>query len=208
MVARKEHNTALSRHRISPPETVTVDGFALSQKGTVGNTTSATRTHTVSGVVFTQTDGRGNTTTMVTDIAERTLTVTDAAGNVTTMAYDTSHDLPIMITDAETLVYHSTITRYKRCNNKASAMIKPEISSEYLAEIEKICRARTESYQVETRTKTLKLRYEGMTIESMAKALYVHRNTVLLTLSKFEKQDLKPFKVKYYCKKRDGMVHG
>ncbi|MEE1288973.1 MAG: hypothetical protein UHK44_10305 [Bacteroidaceae bacterium] len=69
-------------------------------------------------------------------------------------------------------------------------MIKPEISSEYLAEIEKICRARTESYQVATRTKTLKLRYEGMTIESMAKALYVHRNTVLLTLSKFEKQGL------------------
>lgn len=87
-------------------------------------------------------------------------------------------------------------------------MIKPEISSEDLAEIEKICRARTESYQVVTRTKTLKLRYEGMTIESIEKALYVHRNTVLLTLSKFEKQALKPFKIKYYCEKRDGMING
>ena len=69
-------------------------------------------------------------------------------------------------------------------------MIKTEISPEDLAEIEKICRARTESYQVVTRAKTLKLRYAGKTIESIAEALDVHRNTVLLTLSKFEKQGL------------------
>lgn len=69
-------------------------------------------------------------------------------------------------------------------------MIKTEISPEDLAEIEKICRARTESYQVVTRAKTLKLRYEGKTIERIAEALDVHKNTVLLTLSKFEKQGL------------------
>lgn len=66
-------------------------------------------------------------------------------------------------------------------------MIKTEISSEDLAEIEKICRVCTESYQVVTRAKTLKLRYEGKMIESIAEALDVHKNTVLLTLSKFEK---------------------
>lgn len=69
-------------------------------------------------------------------------------------------------------------------------MIKTEISSEDLAEIEKICRARTESYQVVTRAKTLKLRHEGKTIESIAEALDVRKNTVILTLSKFEKQGL------------------
>ena len=69
-------------------------------------------------------------------------------------------------------------------------MIKTEISPEELAEIKKICRARTESYQVVTRAKTLKLRHEGKTIESIAEALDVHKNTVLLTLSKFDKQGL------------------
>ena len=69
-------------------------------------------------------------------------------------------------------------------------MIKTEISPEELAEIKKICRARTESYQVVTRAKTLKLRHKGKTIESIAEALDVHKNTVLLTLSKFDKQGL------------------
>lgn len=41
-----------------------------------------------------------------------------------------------------------------------------------------------------TRAKTLKLRHEGKTIESIAEALEVHKNTVILTLSKFEKQGL------------------
>ena len=82
-------------------ETVIVDGFAFFQKDNAGIITSATRSYTVDGMVFTQTDGRGNTTTSVTDIAGRTLTVTDAAGYVTTTAYDTSHDLPVMMTDAQ-----------------------------------------------------------------------------------------------------------
>ena len=82
-------------------EKVMVDNFALSQKDTAGIITSATRSYTVDGMVFSKTDGRGNTSTTVTDIAGRTLTVTDAAGNVTTTAYDASHDLPVMITDAQ-----------------------------------------------------------------------------------------------------------
>ena len=77
-----------------------VDGFALLQKDTVGITTSAARSFTASGMVLMQTDGRGNATTTVKDIAGRALTVTDAAGNVTTTAYDTTHDEPAMITDA------------------------------------------------------------------------------------------------------------
>ena len=52
-------------------------------------------------------------------------------------------------------------------------MIKTEISPEDLAEIEKICRARTESYQVVTRAKTLKLRYEGKTIERIETYFFI-----------------------------------
>ena len=82
-------------------ETIMADGFTFSQKDTANINTTTTRSFTAVGMVFTQTDGRGNITTKVADVAGRTLTVTDAAGNVTTMAYDTSHDLPIMITDAQ-----------------------------------------------------------------------------------------------------------
>ncbi len=63
-------------------ESVVLDGFVRSQKDTAGITTTATRAYTASGMVLTQTDGRGNTTTTVTDIAGRTTSVTDAAGNV------------------------------------------------------------------------------------------------------------------------------
>ncbi|MGN0209064.1 MAG: hypothetical protein ACI397_06395, partial [Paludibacteraceae bacterium] len=82
-------------------ETVTVDGFTRSQKDTAGIITTATRAYTASGMVLTQTDGRGNTTTTVTDLAGRTTSVTDGAGNVTTTAYDTAHDQPSVITDAQ-----------------------------------------------------------------------------------------------------------
>jgi hypothetical protein len=41
-------------------ETVRVDGFALSQKDTVGVVTTATRSYTASGMLLTQTDGRGS----------------------------------------------------------------------------------------------------------------------------------------------------
>ena len=82
-------------------ETVMEDDFALMQKDTAGIVTTATRSYTAGGMVLAQTDGRGNTTTTVTDIAGRTLSVTDAAGNVTATAYDSAHDLPATITDAQ-----------------------------------------------------------------------------------------------------------
>jgi len=98
-------------------ETVVADGFVLSQKDTAGITTTATRSYTAGGMVFTQTNGRGNTTTTVTDIAGRTLSETDAAGNVTSTAYDTAHDLPSCITDAQG---HTTCYRYDMRGRKVA----------------------------------------------------------------------------------------
>ena len=60
-------------------------------------------------MVFTQTDGRGNTTTTVTDIAGRTLSVTDATGHVTTTTYSTCCDKPATITDVQA---NTTCYRY------------------------------------------------------------------------------------------------
>ncbi len=57
----------------------------LSQKDTAGIATTATRSYTAGGMVFTRTDGSDNTMTTVTDIVGRTLSVTDAAGNVTSL---------------------------------------------------------------------------------------------------------------------------
>ncbi len=82
-------------------EAVTVDGFTLTQTDNSGVTTTASRSYTASGMIHTRTDGRNNTTTTVTDKAGRTLTVSDAAGNVTTTAYDSAHDLPATVTDAQ-----------------------------------------------------------------------------------------------------------
>ena len=90
-------------------ETVMADGFALSQKDTAGIATTATRSFTAGGMVFTQTDGRGNTTTTVTDIAGRTLSVTDATGHVTTTTYSTCCDKPATITDVQA---NTTCYRY------------------------------------------------------------------------------------------------
>ena len=81
-------------------ETLDVDGFTVSHTDHAGITTTASRSYTATGMVLTQTDGRGNTTTIVTDLAGRTVSVTDAAGNTTTTAYDTAHDLPAVVTDA------------------------------------------------------------------------------------------------------------
>ena len=96
---RKSNNT-LPTSDITA-EAVSVDGFTLSQTDNAGVTTTNTRSYTANGMIQTRTDGRGNTTTTVTDIAGRTLTVTDAAGNVTTTAYDSAHDLPATVTDAQ-----------------------------------------------------------------------------------------------------------
>ena len=98
-------------------EAVTVDGFALLQKDTAGITTTASRQYTASGIIHTQTDGRGNATTTVTDIAGRTTSVTDAAGNTTTTAYDAHHDTPATITDA---LGNTTCYRYDERGRKVA----------------------------------------------------------------------------------------
>ena len=87
-------------------EAVTVGGFAVSQKDVYGIVTTATRRYTATGMELAHTDGRGNTTTTVTDIAGRTIAVTDAAGNVTTTAYCACCDQPATGTDAMGNVAH------------------------------------------------------------------------------------------------------
>ncbi len=51
-------------------------------------------------MTLTRTDGRGNTVTIRTDLAGRSVSVTDAAGNATVTQYDACHDLAAMVTDA------------------------------------------------------------------------------------------------------------
>ena len=81
-------------------ETITIDGFTTSQTDNVGITTTATRRYLENGVELKSTDGRGNTTTTLTDIAERTILVTDAAGYSTATQYDPFSNNPAVITDA------------------------------------------------------------------------------------------------------------
>ena len=98
-------------------EVVMVDGFALAQKDTAGVATTFTRSYTVNGMVLTQTDGRGNTTTTVADKAGRALMVTDAAGNVTTTVYCDCCDQPATITDSQG---NTTCYRYDERGRKVA----------------------------------------------------------------------------------------
>ena len=78
-----------------------VDGFVTTQSDHQGITGSFTRAHTATGVTQTATDGRGNTTTVHTDLAGRTISITDAAGNSTTTVYDEDFDQPSVVTNAQ-----------------------------------------------------------------------------------------------------------
>ena len=81
-------------------QTVAADGLMLSQQNHAGITETAARAYTATGVTLTRTDGRGNTTTIRTDLAGRAVSVTDAAGNETVTQYDACHDLAAVVTDA------------------------------------------------------------------------------------------------------------
>ena len=81
-------------------QTVAADGFMLSQQNHAGITETAARAYTAAGMTLTRTDGRGNTVTIRTDLAGRSVSVTDAAGNATVTQYDACHDLAAMVTDA------------------------------------------------------------------------------------------------------------
>ncbi len=56
-------------------ETVSVDGFTLSQTDNGGVTTTNGRSYTANGMIQTRTNGRGNTATTVTDTAGRPLAI-------------------------------------------------------------------------------------------------------------------------------------
>lgn len=70
-------------------QAVVTDGFTLTQTDNVGITTSSSRSYTATGMVLVQTDGRGNASTTVTDLAGRAVSVTDAANHTTTTVYYT-----------------------------------------------------------------------------------------------------------------------
>lgn len=57
-----------------------IDGFVTTQTDYAGITSTQTRAYAETGIIYTNTDGRGNTITTRTDIAGRTVSVTDAAG--------------------------------------------------------------------------------------------------------------------------------
>ncbi|MBQ7088399.1 MAG: sugar-binding protein, partial [Clostridia bacterium] len=100
-------------------EVVTVDGLTISQSDNAGitsglvvqdittvvdgaeQTTSLYRRYTATGMEIKQRDGRGNVSTTITELAGRVISVTDAAGNITFTAYDTAHDKPSVITNAQ-----------------------------------------------------------------------------------------------------------
>ena len=82
-------------------EIISIDGFTLSQKDHAGIITTASRSYTATGITMVNADGRGNATTTITDLAGRTISVTDAANATTTTTYDTNHDLPAVVTDAD-----------------------------------------------------------------------------------------------------------
>ena len=81
-------------------QTVAADGLMLSQQNHAGITETAARAYTATGVTLTRTDGRGNTTTIRTDLAGRAVSVTDAAGNETVTQCDARFDLAAVVTDA------------------------------------------------------------------------------------------------------------
>ena len=77
-----------------------IDGFTTTQTDHAGVTATHTRAYTETGVIYSSTDGRGNTVTTKTDIAGRTVSVTDAAGNTTSTAYGPWFDQPAVVTNA------------------------------------------------------------------------------------------------------------
>ncbi len=80
-------------------ESISIDGFTISQKDHAGIITTASRSYTATGMTMVQVDGRNNATTIHSDLAGRTISVTDAANATTTTAYDAVHDQPAVVTD-------------------------------------------------------------------------------------------------------------
>lgn len=98
-------------------EAVIVDGIVLSHKDHAGVIFTASRSHTVTGIILAQTDARGNTATMQTDLAGRKVSFTDAAGNSTGYIYDQPLDQPTTVTDS---LGNTANYRYDRRGRKAA----------------------------------------------------------------------------------------
>ncbi len=98
-------------------ESISIDGFTLSQKDHAGIITTASRSYTATGMTLVQVDGRNNATTSITDIAGRTIRVTDAANATTTTVYDALHDLPAVVTDA---MGHTSCYKYDALGRKVA----------------------------------------------------------------------------------------
>ena len=79
---------------------VSVDGFTILHKDHAGIISSEAIIQTATGTNLIHIDGRGNLSTSCTDLAGRVVSKANASGAVTTTIYDTSHDLPAVVTDA------------------------------------------------------------------------------------------------------------
>lgn len=97
--------------------TTVVDGFTVSDTDHAGITTTGSRSYTADGITYTQTDGRRNTVTVISDIAGRQVSVTDAAGNTVSTSYDVHVDEPCVIIDH---LGHTTCYRYDIRGRKAA----------------------------------------------------------------------------------------
>ena len=97
--ALRTQKSSIPTSNITATATV-IDGFTTSQTDYAGITSTQSRAYTETGIIYANTDGRGNTTTTKTDIAGRTVSVTDAAGNTTSTAYGPWFDQPSVVTNA------------------------------------------------------------------------------------------------------------
>ena len=77
-----------------------VDGFTINQNDHAGIHSSQECSYTSTGMILKQTDGRGNVTTMETDLSGRNIKTTDAEGNITSTSYLPCCDAVTCIMDA------------------------------------------------------------------------------------------------------------
>ena len=97
--ALRTQKSSIPTSNVTATATV-IDDFTTTQTDHAGITSTQTRAYAETGIIYTNTDGRGNTTTTRTDIAGRTVSVTDAAGNTASTAYDPWFDQPSAVTNA------------------------------------------------------------------------------------------------------------
>lgn len=113
---RRKHFRSIPTSDITAEVRVT-DGFALYEKDTAGVETTHARTYAAHGCTVSTTDGRGITTSVQYDMADRVVLVTDGAGNSTSTAYDPASGQPAVITDA---LGKTTCYRYDDCGRVAA----------------------------------------------------------------------------------------